>query len=225
MIKAAARGTGRLPDRARDVSASARIAVCAAAGVTAGGVVAAFGIWWLLPLAIWDVAAVAFLGWIWWSVWSVDAAGTAKHSQRDDPARAASDSLLIGASLASLAAVGIILVRASHSSGLTRGTLVGASIVSMLLAWSVVHTVFCLRYAGLYYAGTPGGIDFNESDPPSYADFGYLALTIGMTFQVSDTDLQTKRIRHTAIRHALLSYLFGALIVATTINLVAGLGK
>jgi uncharacterized membrane protein len=82
-------------------------------------------------------------------VWSVDAAGTAKHSQRDDPARAASDSLLIGASLASLAAVGIILVRASHSSGLTRGMLVGASIVSIVLAWSVVHTVFCLRYARL----------------------------------------------------------------------------
>jgi uncharacterized membrane protein len=225
MIKVAAGRAGRLPERARDVSASARIAVCAAAGVAAGGVVAAFGIWWLVPLASWDVAAVVFLAWIWWSVWSVDAAGTARHSQRDDPARGASDSLLIGASTASLAAVGIILVRASHSSGLTRGMLVGASIVSILLAWSVVHTVFCLRYARLYYAGTPGGIDFNESDPPSYADFGYLALTIGMTFQVSDTDLQSKPIRHTALRHALLSYMFGALIIATTINLVAGLGK
>jgi uncharacterized membrane protein len=146
-------------------------------------------------------------GWCRWPSW------TAKHSRRDDPARAASDALLIGASLA---AVGIILVRAGHSGGLTRGVLVGASIVSILLAWSVVHTVFCLRYARLYYEGTPGGIDFNEGDPPSYADFGYLALTIGMTFQVSDTDLQSKPIRHTAIRHALLSYLFGALIIATT---------
>jgi uncharacterized membrane protein len=116
-----------------------------------------FRVWWLVALAVWDVAAVAFLAWIWWSVWSADAAGTARHSQRDDPARAASDSLLIGASLASLAAVGIILVRASHSSGVTRGVLVGASIVSIVLAWSVVHTVFCLRYARLYYEGTPGG--------------------------------------------------------------------
>jgi uncharacterized membrane protein len=225
MMKTEARQPGRLPDRAREVSASVRIASCAAVGVTAGGVVAAFRIWWLVPLAIWDVAAAAFLAWIWWSVWAVDAAGTAEHSQRDDPSRAASDSLLIGASVASLAAVGIILVRASHSSGPTKGMLVGASIVSILLAWSVVHTVFCLRYARLYYGGTPRGIDFNESDPPSYADFGYLALTIGMTFQVSDTDLQSKPIRYTAIRHALLSYLFGTLIIATTINLVAGLGK
>jgi uncharacterized membrane protein len=225
MLETATRGGGRLPDHARDVSASVRIVVCAVTGAVAGAVVAGFGIWWLVPLAIWDVAAVTFLVWVWWSVWSVDAPGTAKHSQRDDPARAASDALLIGASLASLAAVGIILVRAGHSSGATRGSLIGASIVSILLAWSVVHTVFCLRYARLYYAGTPGGIDFNESDPPAYADFGYLALTIGMTFQVSDTDLQSKPIRRTAIRHALLSYLFGALIVATTINLVTGLGK
>jgi uncharacterized membrane protein len=194
-------------------------------GCLAGAATAGLGLWWLVPLAISDVAAVTFLGWIWWSVWSVDATGTAKHSQRDDPSHAASDSLLIGASLASLAAVGIILVRASHNSGLTKGLLIGASIASILLAWSVVHTVFCLRYARLYYRGTPGGIDFNQSEPPSYADFAYLALTIGMTFQVSDTDLQSKPIRRTAIRHALLSYMFGALIIATTINLVAGLGK
>jgi uncharacterized membrane protein len=50
-----------------------------------------------------------------------------------------------------------------------------------------------------------------------------LAFTIGMTFQVSDTDLTTKEVRRTALHHAMLSYLFGTVIVATTINLVAGL--
>ena len=58
-----------------------------------------------------------------------------------------------------------------------------------------------------------------------YIDFAYLALTIGMTFQVSDTNLKTTSIRRTALRHALLSYAFGTLIIATTINLVAGLTK
>ena len=67
-------------------------------------------------------------------------------------------------------------------------------------------------------------MDFNQAAPPRYVDFAYLAFTIGMTFQVSDTDLQTPAIRATALRHALLSYLFGAVIVATTVNLVAGLG-
>jgi uncharacterized membrane protein len=89
----------------------------------------------------------------------------------------------------------------------------------------MVHTVFMLRYAQLYYAGEQGGIDFNQADPPTYTDFAYLAFTIGMTFQVSDTPLRSKVIRRTALRHALLSYLFGTGILATTINLVASLSS
>jgi uncharacterized membrane protein len=92
------------------------------------------------------------------------------------------------------------------------------------LSWLLVHTVYTLRYAMLYYAGRDGGIDFNQTTSPRYSDFAYLAFTLGMTFQVSDTDLKTPAIRATALRHALLSYLFGAVIVATMINLVAGLG-
>ena len=70
-----------------------------------------------------------------------------------------------------------------------------------------------------------GGVNFNQDQPPCYLDFAYLAFTIGMTFQVSDTDLESPAIRHTALRHALVSYLLGAVIVAGTINLVAGLTK
>jgi len=69
------------------------------------------------------------------------------------------------------------------------------------------------------------GSTFNQDTPPRYLDFAYLAFTIGMTFQVSDTDLETPSIRTTALRHALLSYLFGAVILATTINLISGLGS
>jgi uncharacterized membrane protein len=76
----------------------------------------------------------------------------------------------------------------------------------------------------MYFTGHDGGIDFNQTTPPRYLDFAYLAFTIGMTFQVSDTDLKTPAIRATALRHALLSYLFGAVVLASTINLIAGLG-
>ena len=87
----------------------------------------------------------------------------------------------------------------------------------------MVQTVFTLRYARLYYGGFAGGIDFNEDDPPDYRDFSYLAVTIGMTYQVSDTNLGAKAIRRTATRHALLSYLFGTVVVAVMINVVASL--
>jgi len=69
-----------------------------------------------------------------------------------------------------------------------------------------------------------GGIDFkNDGDPPDYQDFAYVAFTVGMTFQVSDTDVQARTIRRTVLRHALLSYLFGAVILAVTINVIASL--
>jgi uncharacterized membrane protein len=68
-------------------------------------------------------------------------------------------------------------------------------------------------------------VDFNEKTAPKYTDFAYLAFTIGLTFQVSDTNIQTMLIRKTALKHALLSYLFGAVIIATTINTIASLGK
>jgi uncharacterized membrane protein len=66
-----------------------------------------------------------------------------------------------------------------------------------------------------------GGLSFHEDDPPDYADFAYVALTIGMTFQVSDTDISKRKIRRAAIQHALLSYLFGSVIVAITVSTIA----
>jgi uncharacterized membrane protein len=95
----------------------------------------------------------------------------------------------------------------------------------LLFSWLTVHTIFALRYARLYYSGTVGGISFNQRREPTYPDFAYVAATIGMTFQVSDTDLEDAAIRRTALRHALLSYLFGAVLLAMTVNVGASLLK
>jgi uncharacterized membrane protein len=83
--------------------------------------------------------------------------------------------------------------------------------------------LFTLRYASLYYGHPVGGIDFNEETQPRYSDFAYLAFTLGMTFQVSDTDIKTHDLRMSVLRHALLSYLFGALILAGSVNLISSL--
>jgi uncharacterized membrane protein len=85
--------------------------------------------------------------------------------------------------------------------------------------------VFALRYARLYYEGGGTGVDFNQNGDPTYSDFAYLAFTIGMTYQVSDTDLNARDIRTTALSQAMLSFLLGAIILAVTINLVAGLAS
>jgi uncharacterized membrane protein len=89
----------------------------------------------------------------------------------------------------------------------------------------MIHTVYALRYAEIYYRDPVGGVDFGDTKSPVYADFAYLAFTLGMTFQVSDTTLSRREFRAAALRQALLSYLFGTIIIATTINLIAGLGR
>jgi uncharacterized membrane protein len=177
-------------------------------------------------LAGWDVAALIFVVWVWSALlMPMTAAQTSGHATREDPGHATSDLLVILAAIASLCAVGVVLVHANSSSGTLRDLLAVVAVISLTLSWFTVHTLFTLRYARLYYVPPPGGIKFDQSSPPRYLDFAYVAFTLGMTFQVSDNDLQNPTIRATALRHALLSYLLGAVILAAMINLIAGLGS
>ena len=129
---------------------------------------------------------------------------------------------MIGASVVSLVGVGVTLAEASGTSGTRRVVLTAAAVLTVAASWLLVQTVFTLRYAHAYYTAPIGGIDFNtDAESPDYHDFAYLSFTIGMTFQVADTDLTTNRVRRLVLRHSLLSYLFGAVILAMTINVAA----
>ncbi len=176
------------------------------------------------PLVGWDAIALVYLIWVWASLARRDAHETAHLAVREDPNRALRDLLLLLAGLASLLAVGVILATGTRH-GLTRDLYVLLGVISVVLSWGVVHTVFATRYARLYYTGPDGGIDFNQPDPPRYADFAYLAFTVGMTFQVSDTNVTTGEMRRAILGHAMLSYLFGAVIIAASVNLLAGLAR
>jgi uncharacterized membrane protein len=200
-----------------------RLAVSAAFGAVAAVLVLAFGDWIYAPSIGWDITAVIFTGSVWLGIWPMSADTTADRATREDASRTTSDLLTLCACVASLAAVAILLVRAHSVTGADRGMLAALSLVSIGISWLTVHTIFTLRYALLYYTDPVGGVDFNCDERPSYRDFTYLAMTIGMTFQVSDTNLKSTAIRATALRHALLSYLFGSLILAAAVNLVAGL--
>jgi uncharacterized membrane protein len=202
-----------------------RVGISAGVGVLFGIGLIVAGAARYAPAVGWDVAVLVLLGWIWFTLWPMDAQATATHATREDPTRAVTDIILLAAAVISLAAVGFFLVQASSAKGSTQDLLAGVGVATVALSWLLVHTVFTLRYAMLYYAGRDGGIDFHQNGPPCYSDFAYLAFTLGMTFQVSDTDLKTPTIRATALRHALLSYLFGAVILAATVNLIAGLGS
>src|SRR5665647_374483 len=206
----------------RGAAASVRLLSALVLGVAVGVPISVPGTWQYGLLIGWMSAAGLFVGWMWFTIWPLNNRETAQHATRDDPGRASSDVVVVAA-VASLGAVGLLLMGSSGPAGKVTEAIL--SVGSVALAWAVVHTMFTTRYARLYYTGAQGGIDFNADDPPKYSDFAYLAFTIGMTYQVSDTDLVNKAVRATALRHALLSYLFGVVIIATMINLVAGLSK
>jgi uncharacterized membrane protein len=203
-------------------TARTKLLVSFGAAIAGGTAAAVAGVGRAAPLIGWDILAVVYCGLVWSTVWVLDPESTASHANREDPSRDLADLVLLCAAVASLIAVGVVLFGAS---GNLKYIEAGLAVVSVFVSWTLVHTVFTLKYARLYYSGTPGGIDFNDAGPPDYADFAYLSFTIGMTFQVSDTDIGSKQIRRTALRHAWLSFPLDAVIIATAINLVSGLAK
>lgn len=212
-----------MDETGRRASPSIQLAVMSAVGLCVAVVVAALGWPTLAPLIGWDVAGVIYLAWVWKTIWRLDADATARLAVREDPGRALADALLLVACVASLLAVGVTLGTAAARHRTPADVHVTIVVLSVLVSWAVVHTIYTTRYARLYYTGPDGGIDYHQCEAPRYSDFAYTAFTIGMTFQVSDTDLTNAEMRATVLRHSLLAYLFGAVIIAGTINLVAGL--
>jgi uncharacterized membrane protein len=169
----------------------------------------------------WDAAVAVYLVWTWSAIWRLDPGLTARLAKREDPSVVVAEFLLIGAGVAVLGAVAFALVRAGQAADGMKAFLITLGLFSVVLSWTVVHTVFMLRYARAYYSEPPGGIEFNEDEPPTYIDFAYYAFTIGMTYQVADTNITSKAVRRITLEHALLAYLYGAVLLGLVINVVA----
>jgi uncharacterized membrane protein len=203
-----------------------RTVLITALGLVVGNVLGRFFEWELSVVAGWDAAAVAYLATIWPIIVRADSARAVMLARREDEQRGAAALLLLGASIASLLGVGFALGAAGGEHGSTRASLIAAAVVTVALSWLVVNTVFTLRYADLDFADDSNGVIFGDSDgprKPDFRDFAYVAFTIGMCYQVSDTTLRDSKVRRTALVHALLSYLFGVVIVGGAVNLIAGL--
>jgi uncharacterized membrane protein len=216
-------------DRPIDMRASElrRLVISATVGVVVAVIVSLFVTVELAVLTGWDATAMTFLVTIWVVIVRADSRRTQELATRDDLSPDTSRLLLLFASSASVVAVGLAIGRARQVAGTERWTLVTIAAITVVLSWTVVNTIFLLRYADLYYSSAPGGVDFagvDGTDRPDYRDFAYLAFTIGMCYQVSDTTLRDRKIRRTVIVHSLMSYVFGVVIIATGVNIVAGLG-
>jgi uncharacterized membrane protein len=204
-------------------SSGRRVTCAMLGGAVAGAIVSQFTTPSASILIGWDIAVAIYLVWVWSAVWRLDPGLTARLATREDPSTAVAELLVVGAGTALLGAVGFALVKAGQAAGGMKAYLIALGLLSVLLSWIVVHTVYMLQYARAYYSEPAGGIEFNEAEPPTYMDFAYFSFTIGMCFQVSDTGITAKRVRRITLHHALLSYLFGAVLLGLVINVVAAL--
>ncbi len=189
-------------------------------GVVAGLVVP----WQLATVLAWDTVAALFVVRVWARIVRLDPTATRELATREDPSRSSADLMLLSAAVTSLVGTGLNLaLKVDETSTALQVALTLGALATVVVSWAVVHTVFTLRYAHLYYDEPIGGIDFSDDGDPDYYDFAYVAFTVGMTFQVSDTDIAKRPIRRAVLRQALLSYLFGAVILAVMINVLGNL--
>lgn len=201
-----------------------------AATVLSAGLVAALILVWFMTWALalvggWDAAALTFLLATWPIILRAEGARAAELASREDDTKNTARALLVSASVASLLGAGYAVHLAGRHGGLPRLSLTSLAVLTVVLSWTLVNTVYTLRYADEHHRSTQGGIEFGGQEPamPSYRDFAYVAFTIGMTYQVSDTTLRDPLIRRSVLGQAALSYVFGVVIVAGLVNLTAGL--
>jgi uncharacterized membrane protein len=208
-------------NRDRRIISWRRLLVALAAGAATAVVLALLGPVRLTVLVGWAVAASAVLGWVWQISWPQDREGT-KCLAEDQGLSHVTDTAVLIASVASLVAVLDAVVSANRHDAVAVAA-VTLAVVDNILSWALVNTVFALKYARLYYAGGDGGIVFDQDEPPAYSDFAYVAFTVGMSFAVSETALVTTQIRKVGLGHALLSYVFGTVLIAVSVSLFTNL--
>lgn len=176
----------------------------------------------------WDIFSLCMIimSWITFSITS--SKQIRAQSKVQDTGRAAVFSITLIATFASILAVLLLLVTKQRFKSAETIHLMVA-IAGMVLSWFLVHTIFTLRYAHIFYGdheSSPGthaaGLEFPGDTDPDYFDFAYFAFVLGMTFQVSDVQITSKQLRRMAMWHGLLSFGYNTIMIALTINLIAG---
>ncbi|MGY1634877.1 DUF1345 domain-containing protein [Geodermatophilus sp. SYSU D01186] len=222
-MSAAGGGTAVEAGRRPTILSWRRLMICLGGGLVAAELTTVAGVPEIAVLVGWAVAAGGLLFWVWRISWPRDAEGTKRLAEEEGRTRV-TDTAVLGAAVASLAAVVEGLVRSGSGDAVGVATVL-LGVLVVILSWALVNTVFALKYARWYYSGGDGGIDFGQREPPAYSDFAYVAFTVGMSFAMPDTQLQDTSIRKVALGHALLSYLFGTVVIAVAVNLVTNLGQ
>ena len=182
-------------------------------------------------IAGWEAFAVTLVALAWIVICTKDPYQARRDASLQDSSATFLFVLVISAALASLLAVGLVLGSAKNlpPSGLAMH--ITLSVSAVVSSWWLVHTVFALRYAHIYFrdarkverSAISGGLLFPGEGSPNYLDFAYFSFVVGMTCQVSDVQVCSSQVRTLVMVHGLISFAFNTAILAMFVNIIAGL--
>lgn len=175
----------------------------------------------------WDAFGAVYLTLEWITIFSTEPGEIRQQASRQDPRRTIVFSLILVAAVASVMAIILMIVTKQKATDVTDWR-TPIAILAMILSWFLVHTLFTLRYAHIFYGNDvenptnhAGGLDFPDEKKPGYLDFAYFSFVLGMTFQVSDVEITSRNIRKLALLHGLISFGFTTVILAIVINVMS----
>ncbi len=218
-----------LLDRISRLDAHHRILIATFATVVFFLLIRQYVIWPVQLLTTWVVYALLILLLTWITILSIHPKEIRKKAGLEDTSRVLIFLFVTAATLVSLLAVFVVLLHAKNETGVALTKSVILSGVSVVVSWFLLHTLFTLRYAHLYYSQETnkdeqaGGLDFPSEKEPDYLDFAYFSFVIGMTCQVSDVQITSRTMRRLALLHGLLAFVFNTAILALSINVFSGL--
>jgi uncharacterized membrane protein len=181
-------------------------------------------------LVAFDLAAAVFLAVIWTMMARASTADMRRRSRSEDEGRYVVLALSAAVACAILLSIAFALHGIHGLPAAEAGLRVGLAVATILLAWFFMNTMFALHYAHVFYdnaddpaAPQAGGLAFPGGRQPDYWDFLYFSFTIGMTFQVSDVQIESHSLRRTGLAHGVLAFFFNVVVLALTINIIASL--
>jgi uncharacterized membrane protein len=183
--------------------------------------------WHTRAIASWDLGTLAYLGLAWLLIGRSDARVTRGHALSQDQSGYVIFLFVVGAACASIVAIGFVAGTIRDLPTWSRSWHLALTITALVSSWLLIHTVFAFHYAHRFYAGPHGepaatsSLQFPGGREPDYLDFAYYAFVVGMTSQVSDVAVASRRMRRLTMIHGILAFLFNMAVLALSINIIA----
>jgi len=226
---------GRLRRSLRTLTARPRLSWSLAAGAAVWAACAwgPFDLRWsTCAVLAWDVTCLVFIVLAWPQMAGQTRVQIRATAAEQDEGRHFILALVIVVTAASLVAIGAELSLAKGDHGAEKAVRVALVVLTVAASWAMMQLIFALHYAHAYYSSArriddeeaiAGGLNFPGGEDPDYWDFVHFSVVIGVACQTADIAFTSKTLRRVGSLHGVAAFAFNTVVVALSINLIAGL--